>query len=45
MYHYFLINNNIVNDLKQIGDFIRNDAISSLIVESLTVAEGGPTDS
>lgn len=27
------------------GDFIRNDAISSLIVESLTVAEGGPTDS
>jgi protein TIF31 len=24
---------------------VRNDAISSLIVESLTVAEGGPTDS
>ncbi len=24
---------------------MRNDAISSLIVESLTVAEGGPTDS
>jgi protein TIF31 len=42
---FFILINNIVNDLKQIGDFIRNDAISSLIVESLAVAEGGPTDS
>ena len=42
---YFLNNYYIVNDLKQIGDFVRNDAISSLIVESLTVAEGGPSDS
>lgn len=35
----------IVNDLKSLRDFVRNDAISSLIVESLTVTEGGPTDS
>ena len=34
-----------MSDLKSVGDFVRNDAISSLIVESLTVAEGGPTDS
>ena len=32
-------------DLKQLGDFVRNDSISSLIVESLAVSEGGPSDS
>ncbi len=43
--NFKILNFLIVNDLKQLGDFVRNDAISSLIVESLTVAEGGPTDS
>jgi protein TIF31 len=31
--------------LKKLGDFVRNDAISSLIVESLIVPESCPTDS
>jgi protein TIF31 len=34
-----------VNDLNKLGNFLKENAIDSLIYDSLMLAEGGPTDS